>query len=201
MTAPARTPARSPDATRAAILDAAERVLSRDPRAPMAAVAAQAGVSKGLPYHYFPSREALTEAVLERSLSALAERIAAMDLSGHPHAALHRFCREVLRLYEGRDDAHRLQALALDGLPAPAARRLRAHQRVAVAALSDVLRRCAPSAFANDSAGLRATAMSVFGMLNWFYMWAGPADRTARDAYARRVASLTLHGLRGERDA
>jgi hypothetical protein len=39
--------------------------------------------------------------------------------------------------------------------------------------------------------------MSVFGMLNWYYMWNGGAAPQARDAYATLVADLTLRGLPG----
>ena len=51
--------------------------------------------------------------------------------------------------------------------------------------------------FGDDRAKLRAVTMSVFGMLNWYYMWNGGADGAARDAYAALVADLTLKGLPG----
>lgn len=41
-------------------------------RTSMAAIARRAGVSKGLAYHYFPSKDALIEAVLERRMAEVA---------------------------------------------------------------------------------------------------------------------------------
>ncbi len=39
--------------------------------------------------------------------------------------------------------------------------------------------------------------MSIFGMLNWYYMWQQGAGIKAREKYARLVADLTLKGLSG----
>ena len=50
----------------AAILDAAEELLSQAGPASMAAVAARAGVSRVTVYAHFPTWEALLEAVVER---------------------------------------------------------------------------------------------------------------------------------------
>ena len=38
--------------------------------------------------------------------------------------------------------------------------------------------------------------MSVFGMLNWYYMWNTGAGTEAREDYAELVSSLTLGGLK-----
>jgi hypothetical protein len=66
-----------------------------------------------------------------------------------------------------------------------------------VAALGAALSGIAPQVFAGDPRKLRAATMSVFGMLNWFYMWNRSADRTAREDYADLVTALTLNGVRG----
>ena len=39
--------------------------------------------------------------------------------------------------------------------------------------------------------------MSVFGMLNWHYMWNAKATPSEREAYATLVSDLTLSGLNG----
>jgi hypothetical protein len=38
--------------------------------------------------------------------------------------------------------------------------------------------------------------MSVFGMLNWYYMWNTGAGTKAREDYADLVSTLTVHGIR-----
>jgi AcrR family transcriptional regulator len=59
-----------------AILDAAERLLERRSPATIAAVAAEAGVSRVTVYAHFPTREQLLEAVVER---AVGHATAALD--------------------------------------------------------------------------------------------------------------------------
>jgi hypothetical protein len=39
--------------------------------------------------------------------------------------------------------------------------------------------------------------MSVFGMLNWFYMWNSAADEAARESYSELVAKMTMNGVKG----
>lgn len=63
-----------------AILDAAEALLTRHAPASIAAVAAEAGLSRVTLYAHFPTREALLEAVVER---AVRRCLAAMD-AGDP---------------------------------------------------------------------------------------------------------------------
>ncbi|MEM9199152.1 MAG: TetR/AcrR family transcriptional regulator, partial [Pseudomonadota bacterium] len=66
-----------------------------------------------------------------------------------------------------------------------------------VAQLADVLRQAAPDIFASDKRRLHAATMSVFGMLNWFYMWNREEGEAARRDYADLVARLVLRGLPG----
>ena len=47
-----------------------------------------------------------------------------------------------------------------------------------------------------DSETRRAAAMSVFGMLNWFYMWNTRQDAKGRIAYAKTVAQMTMGGVK-----
>jgi AcrR family transcriptional regulator len=65
----------TPEERREQILAAAERLAAHTDleRVPTAAVAAEAGVSEGLLFHYFPTRRALQLAVVERSGDELIE--------------------------------------------------------------------------------------------------------------------------------
>jgi hypothetical protein len=63
--------------------------------------------------------------------------------------------------------------------------------------VSDIIASISPATFKDDAAKLRATTMSVFGMLNWFYMWNAGADANARSDYAALVSNLTLSGVDG----
>ncbi|GAB3482323.1 TetR/AcrR family transcriptional regulator [Nocardiopsis coralliicola] len=75
---------RSPERRRA-ILDAADRVIQRDgPDAPMAAIAAEAGISKPILYRHFGDKSGLYRSLAERHVDPLIERIRSELHSGDP---------------------------------------------------------------------------------------------------------------------
>jgi AcrR family transcriptional regulator len=76
MSSPARNRRSDALRSRAAVLDAATRVLNLDPGAGLEAVAAAAGVTRPTIYAHFPSREHLLLAVVARITD---EAVAAMD--------------------------------------------------------------------------------------------------------------------------
>lgn len=81
-----REPKRRADATRsrAAVLDAATRLLARQPDAGMAAIAAEAGVTRQTVYAHFASRDDLVNAVVDRTTGQSVEAILAADLDSGP---------------------------------------------------------------------------------------------------------------------
>ena len=101
----ARTPQRERRArTRAALLRSAGRVFAEHGfhQATLEAVAAEAGVSKGALYHYFPSKEQLFLALLEDRLGAGLSDIEAVIAergteSKHLGAAIETFLRRINR--------------------------------------------------------------------------------------------------------
>lgn len=72
--------------SRAAILDAATRVLDDDPDAGLEAVATAAGVTRQTVYAHFSSRERLLAAVVDRLTEETAAAIDAADLDAGPAA-------------------------------------------------------------------------------------------------------------------
>ncbi|GIT91537.1 TetR family transcriptional regulator [Jannaschia pagri] len=190
----ARTIARDHDAKRAAILRGAARVFAEQgyARASMAQVAAECGVSKANLYHYHTSKDALLFDILDSYLSTLRARLCDTPLPQDPGAALTSLLTETLLAYEGMDHEHRIQTEGMAVLPPAQVQILRGYQRDMVRRLSDVLQQTTPSL---EGDTLRQATMSVFGMLNWFYMWSPNADAEARRAYAKTVAALTLGGI------
>ncbi len=72
--------------SRAAILDAAPRVLDADPDAGLEAVAVAAGVTRQTVYAHFPSREQLLLAVVDRVTEEAAAAMDAVELDTGPAA-------------------------------------------------------------------------------------------------------------------
>ncbi|WP_127561128.1 TetR/AcrR family transcriptional regulator [Nioella ostreopsis] len=196
----ARTIAKDHDQKRDQILHSAAKIFATEgfDRASMAQLAKECGISKANIYHYYDSKDAILFDILDSYLSGLRDLILATDVEGlSPEDRLRRVIRDVLRAYQGSDYEHQVQLNALSALPEDQQDRMRAYQRDMVRYLSDCIRAAAPQVFGDDRAKLRAVTMSVFGMLNWYYMWNGGAAPQARDAYATLVADLTLRGLPG----
>lgn len=193
----ARTIAADHDAKRAAILKAAAHLFAREgyDRASMSALAKACGISKANIYHYWDGKEALLFDLLDSHLSDLRARILSVDLKpADPEASLRATVTEVLLAYEGMDDEHKLQASAIGALSADQQAVLRGYQRDMVRHVSAMIRAAAPGSLDVDPGRLRAVTMSVFGMLNWFYMWNAGADDAARRDYANLICDLTIHG-------
>lgn len=87
------------DERREQILQAAQRLFARNGLASvkMTDLAAAAGTSQGLLYHYFPSKEALLAAVVERAMRK-ASRISstALEQPGTPWDRIQYLCQEMI---------------------------------------------------------------------------------------------------------
>ena len=196
----ARTIAKDHDQKRAEILKSAARVFAAYgfDRASMSDLARECGISKANIYHYYNGKDALLFDILDTKLSNLRNRMFALDLNGKTAAEkLHMLTREILLAYEGYDDEHKIQTGGFHMLPDEQQKVLRSYQREMVSLLSETIAETAPAKFADQPLKLRSVTMSVFGMLNWFYMWNTEADQKAREDYAATVANLTLAGVSG----
>ncbi len=195
----ARTIAKDHDQKRAQILKSAARVFAREgfDRASMTQLARECGISKANIYHYYDSKDAILFDILETYLRELRDLICGLEMEGlSPPEKLHRVVAEILLAYQGVDDEHRVQTSGMSALPEDQQRLLRGYQRDMVNFLSAILSEVAPDVFRGDGAKLRSATMSVFGMLNWYYMWNSGADAQARRDYAALVSNLTLSGVK-----
>ena len=194
----ARTIAKDHDEKRAQILKSAAKVFAEAgfDRASMTQLARECGISKANIYHYYDSKDAVLFGVLDTYLSELRDRVCGVDVSAlSPDQRLRRIVSEILLAYQGADHEHQVQISAMGALPEDQQKLLRAYERELVQVVSDALAAVAPTTLAQDSEKLRSATMSVFGMLNWYYMWNSGAGSDAREAYADVVANLTLGGV------
>ena len=195
----ARTIAKDHDKKRARILKIAARVFAEQgfARASMSQVAADCGISKANIYHYYSSKDRLLFDILDVYLSALRDRLAALPLDGvAPDEKLRLFVVETLLAYAGMDHEHKIQTEGIPLLSPEQQAILKGYQREMVAQLGAIVTEISPDLFANDREKLRTAVMSIFGMLNWFYMWNSTADVPAREAYGTFVATMVIKGLR-----
>ena len=196
----ARTIAKDHDEKRERILGTAARVFADEgfARASMSQIARYCGISKANIYHYYSSKDALLFDILDTYLCKLRDRLAAVASEGHdPEQHLFEFLHETLLAYQGMDNEHKIQTEGVPLLPLDQQTILKGYQRDMVKQLSSIVQRIAPQAFTGDKVKLRAVTMSVFGMVNWFYMWNHGADEAERAGYAKMVAKLTTDGVRG----
>ncbi|MEP1768757.1 MAG: TetR/AcrR family transcriptional regulator [Sulfitobacter sp.] len=193
-----RTIAKDHDDKRRHILTVAAQVFADRgiARASMNEVAQACGISKANIYHYYSSKDEVVFDILDSYLSELRDWIFGTDMSGmSPPEQLHVITRECLLAYDGMDHQHKIQSEGLPLLDAPKQDALKAYQRELVARVTEVLQACAPETLGTDQVKCRDVTMSVFGMLNWFYMWQPKATKEARIRYAASVADLTLNGI------
>lgn len=195
----ARSRARDHDEKREAILHRAAIVFARDgfDRASMSQLAAECGVSKALLYHYHASKEALLFDILQDHLAQLVDAVEeADDRSLAPQARLEVLVAALLDAYRDADAEHKVQLGALGLLPEPEQARLKALERRLVTVFADAVSALDPDLFADQSRLLKPVTMSLFGMLNWAYMWFRDDGAVSRTDYARLATSLLAGGVR-----
>lgn len=197
----ARTRALDYDDKRQAILERSAQVFAQYgvDRASMAEVARQCGVSKALLYHYYDSKEALLFDIVRSHLEALEGALAeADDEALPPERRLNLLVRQMLECYRDADDMHKVQLGGIPALPPERAEELRDLERRIVARFSAILRAVNP-ALDQGKPLLKPVTMSLFGMLNWVYMWFRPDGGLTREEYADLATTLILEGVKAVR--
>ncbi len=165
-------------------------------RASIASVAAECGVSKALLYHYYDSKDQLLFDIIRTHLEELNAALDAVDDPDlPPERRLRLLIGELLELYRGADDEHRVQINAMPTLPGELADELRALERQLVRRFSAVLLAVNPG-LEGERPYLTPVTMSLFGMLNWVYLWFRPDGPITREDYADLATTLILEGVK-----
>lgn len=195
----ARTRATDFEEKRRGILDHAAAVFAEQgmEKASMAQIAAHGQVSKALLYHYYPSKDALIYAIITTHLEELDEAIAtADDPDLVPQQRLRRLVGTVLENYRGADNQHKVQLNATSALSDEQKAAILAIEKRIVKRFAMVLRAINPELDRPERPLLTPVTMSLFGMMNWVYMWFKEGGRISRDDYADVATTLILEGIK-----
>jgi len=193
----ARTRATDYDDKRRAILDRSAELFAEHgyDRASMSKIAEACGVSKANLYHYYRDKEELLFDVIRFHLEELLEVVEAADrpdLAAAPR--LKELVAALLEAYRDADAQHNVQINGLRLLPADRQTELKAMERDLVKIFSDAVAGVAPQL--KGTKLLKPVTMSLFGMINWHYLWFKNTGEVTRADYANLVSQLILDGTR-----
>jgi TetR/AcrR family transcriptional regulator len=164
-------------------------------RTSMSEIAAACGTSKALLYHYYENKEQLLHDLLEAHFIKLDQAVRAADAaSAPPIERLRRLVAALLAAYEGADALHKVQINELAALPLERQLELKSYERRLVDLFAGVLRDINP-ALGRENHLLKPVTMSLFGMINWSYLWFRPEGPMTRAAYADLVTQITVDGI------
>lgn len=198
----ARTRAADFEEKRRSILVSAAVVFAEQglEKASMSQIAAQLNVSKALLYHYYPSKDALIFAIINDHLIELDNAIAAAeDKQLAPPQRLRRMVGAVLEIYKGADNQHKLQLNATPVLNEEQRLALTTIERRIVRRFSSVLHEINPQLDRPERPLLMPVTMSLFGMMNWVYLWFKEGGTITREDYADVATTLVLEGIKAVR--
>jgi TetR/AcrR family transcriptional regulator len=193
----ARTRATNYDAKRRAILDRSAELFAEHgyDRASMSRIAEACGVSKANLYHYYRDKEELLFDVIRFHLEELLEVVEAADNPDlSPAARLKELVAALLEAYRDADAQHNVQINGLRLLPPDRQTELKAMERELVRIFSDAVAGVAPQL--KGTKLLKPVTMSLFGMINWHYLWFKSTGDVTRADYAELVAQLIVDGTR-----
>lgn len=198
----ARTRAADFEEKQRVILDHAAQVFADQgmEKASMSQIATVAQVSKALLYHYYPSKDALIFAIIITHLEGLDAAIEeADDPSLPPQQRLRKLVGTVLENYRGADNQHKVQLNATAALSDEQKAEITALERRIVRRFSTVLDQVNPGLNTKERPLLMPVTMSLFGMMNWVYMWFRDGGRISREDYADVATTLILEGIKAVR--
>lgn len=194
----ARTRANDYEDKQRSILDSAAAVFAEVgmDKASMSLIAKHCDVSKPLLYHYYESKDALIFDIVRTHLAELDEALAAADRPDEPpEERLRVLIHEVLENYRDADNEHKVQLNIAGTLSDDQTAEIRAIERRIVRRFSAVLSDINPHL--NDRKPLLMPAtMSLFGMLNWVYLWFRDDGPITREDYAEMATKLFLGGIK-----
>ncbi|MDO5104063.1 MAG: TetR/AcrR family transcriptional regulator [Lautropia sp.] len=170
-------------------------------KASMGQIAERSKVSKALLYHYYPSKNALIFDIIRSHLVELGDALEASLAESQqdpPETRLRKLVHQILECYRDADDKHKVQLNRGSSLSEEQTQEMHVLERRIVDAVSSVILQVAPDINSRKPL-LKPVTMSLFGMLNWVYMWFRPNGPISREEYADLATTLILNGIKNMR--
>ena len=194
----ARTQANDHDQKRQHIMMTASDLFAKRgyERASMNELAQACGISKALIYYYYQCKDDLIYELLLSHLTKVKQAVDSKHLTfSSAQDRLTWRVKALLMSYEGADNIHRLMMEGTRSLPTDYRAELHSIQRDIVHYFADDIVRIKPDYFATNETALMPVTMSLFGMLNWFYLWHQGNGPMTRSDYATMASQILLGGL------
>lgn len=155
-------------------------------------IAEACGVSKSLLYHYYSDKEAVIYDILATHLQSLLSVTTDAFAQAPVGQKLGALCMALLDAYRDADAEHQVQLANFKLLSPENQEKLRLFERQLVKLMSDAVVDTVPELAGTPV--LAPCTMSVFGMLNWHYLWFRDGKGLTREDYARLVTHFIVSG-------
>ncbi|MFM9976213.1 MAG: TetR/AcrR family transcriptional regulator [Beijerinckiaceae bacterium] len=163
-------------------------------RTSMTEIALALGVSKALFYHYYRAKDDLLFDIIQTHLIELVESAeAADDHALEARSRLQNVISAILDCYRDADAEHKIQINHLGQLLPDQQTLLRELERRLVNVMAGIVAALNP---ALDKATVKPLTMSIFGTLNWKYMWFREGGAVSREAYVAMVTRMFAAGIK-----
>ena len=192
----ARTRAATYDAQRQLILETAGQAFAElgFPSASMSDIARRCGMSKGLLYHYYPSKGELLFAVAEQYTKRLVALVREVEgRVSDPAQRLPELIRAFLDEYQTSHARHMVLLHDLRFLPEAERRVVVGNQRWVIEAFVAAVR--AAYRLPADFPVVKPVTMMLFGMMNWTFAWLKPGKGISYAQYAELVTEVFAAGV------
>ncbi len=164
-------------------------------KASMAQIAVRGKISKALLYHYYSSKSALIFDIVRSHLAELDAALEAVDQpESDPDIRLRLLIGQVLENYRHSDNQHKVQLNCTGTLTDEQMEALRKYERSITHRFAEVLGTINPQLAAGGTY-LMPVTMSLFGILNWAYLWFREDGSVTREEYAELVTTMMLKGI------
>ena len=191
---------RAQEARRAALLDAAEGLFAAKGllQTGLQEIGAEIGLAPYAVRAQFGNREMVLEAVLDRHMDRLIDRLGAYEAHAEavdPTARLTEAVRALLDLLWAYWAGQRVHVAAVAGASPHLARSLKLRQRHVAHYYAGLIARAVPEAEGRTELAMPA-ALSLMGMACWHVLWFRERGALSRAEYARLLAHMVIDGVR-----